>query len=263
METDSTVSDVPSEAQETTTTTETTDVVTLKKSDLQKLIDEAIATEITGLKNKNVEVILENKKLKDQLAKTPKVDENELKELQQFKRARKQDEILELVTSGKRDEAIEKLTAGIKAEHNATLDAINAEAAKAKADADAYRKRFHDERVRAEIGQAATSVKTPYLKFVQSELKERIVFDEDTGAVSVLGDDGKILFDKNQRPITVSEHIESLRSKYPEFFNTPTGGGAVGSQKVSTKGKIYTHEEAERLPFEEFKKAQKERRIQN
>lgn len=225
------------------------------------MIDEAIAKEVVGLKNKNAEVIQDNKKLKDQLKNTPKLSDDDAKELNTFRKAKKQDEIIALISEGKREEAIEKLTAGMKQEFSTQLETIRSEVDKHKNDLETYRRKYNEERVRAEIGASASSVKPAYLKFLQVEIKDRISFDEDTGAVNVLDEKGQILYDKHQKPIKVTEYIESLRSTYPDFFVQSSGGGAQGSPKTPSKARTYTYEEAANLSMDEYKKARAEGRI--
>lgn len=251
-----------SEQQQETPAQTTDATVTLSKAELMELVSSAVAKEVSGLKAKNAEVISDNKKLKERLAKVPSVTDEDVKELQGFRRAKATDEIVDMITSGRREEAVNKLTAGIRSEHEAAMKAEREEAARIRAEAEAYRKQYTEARISAEIGQNSASIKPNYIRFIQQEVKDKIAFDEDTGQARVLGDDGKTIFDKTGRPVTVAEYIEGLRPKYPDFFVTSVGGGSTGSTKVANpKGRVYSYEEAQNLSVPEFRKAMQEGRI--
>jgi hypothetical protein len=234
--------------------------------DVAKLIEKAVADAVAGLRKKNEEVIGDNKKLKDQintLKSKPALSDDEYSEFKSLKERMERDEFLKALAEGKSEEVIEKVTRKTKLDYEAKLAAEAEARTKTETEANAWRARYEETLINAEIKSAAAgSVKPQYQDLVARLVGDRVKLVD--GAVRVVNSDGDIEMSVNgTKPLAVSELVESLRATYTDLFLTSTGGGTTGSTKRgsgTTSNKIAV-EVASTMSVEDYMKARAEGRI--
>jgi hypothetical protein len=235
------------------------------QEDVTKLIEKAVADAVAGLKRKNEEVIGDNKKLKDQLAQLktkPSLSDEEYTEFKTLKERMERDELLKALAEGKSEEVIDKVTRKTKIDYEAKLAAEAEATTKAREDALSSRRLLEQTLVNMEITKAAAStVKPPYQDLVTRLLADRVKLVD--GAVRVVDADGNIEMGANgNKPLAVSDLLETLRGTYADLFIVSSGGGAAGSGKrpTGTSSKVSV-EAAGEMSFEDYARLRNEGRI--
>ena len=183
--------------------------------------------DIQGLKNKNGEIIGENKQLKQQLADAQALakqfDGLDVEWLKQLQQKAHEDEESALLAKGQVEEVISKRLAL----HTANTDKVLAEKDAAILARDEKLARYASAQVKAELAQEA--IKSGVLP----EAVESVI--NLHAASFMLSDDGKViaangvLGKDGATPLTPAEVFANLRDTQPFFFPRPTGAGAQGN----------------------------------
>lgn len=205
-------------------------------------IKAAVEAAVTGLKAKNGEVIVENKRLKEQLARFDGIDPDVVRNI--IKRF-SDDEEAKLIADGKIDEVLTKRTERMKADYDKKLTEALEKAGLAEKRAQAFQGRVLDDAIRAAAAKAGIHQHA----IDDALLRGRAMFalDEDGQAVQ-LGEDGKAVLGKDGKsPFTPLEWLEGMKEKAPHWFPaTASGGGAghsAGGHSGAKKAKEMTAQE--------------------
>ena len=106
--------------------------------EIQKLIDERVTSEVTGLKTKNSELLGTIKQQKENLSRFEGIDPDAVRGiLQRFS----DDEEAKLIAAGKIDEVLDKRTERLRADVDKKIKAANDRADKAEAFSNKFRDR--------------------------------------------------------------------------------------------------------------------------
>lgn len=191
--------------------------------EIQKLIDERVASEVTGLKSKNNELLGTIKQQKDNLARFDGIDPDAVKTiLQRFS----DDEEAKLIAEGKIDQVLEKRTERFRADSDKQINAAVARAEKAEGFANKFRDRVLADAIR-EAGTKAGALSTAADDLI---LRARGTFkvNDEGEAVAVDTDGNAILGKDGKTPLSPIEWAESLKDTAPHLFPAAEGTGGGG-----------------------------------
>ncbi|HGG8933646.1 TPA: hypothetical protein ACJJ3G_004378, partial [Enterobacter hormaechei subsp. xiangfangensis] len=119
--------------------------------EIQKLIDERVTSEVTGLKSKNSELLGTIKQQKENLSRFDGIDPDAVRGiLQRFS----DDEEAKLIAAGKIDEVLDKRTERMRADVDKQIKAANERAEKAEAFSNKFRDRVLGDAIRAAASKA-------------------------------------------------------------------------------------------------------------
>ena len=205
------------------------------KTFTQADVDKLVAEQVAGLKNKNSELIGEQKKLKDQLKEFDGMDVKAIRAMMQ--KFADQEEA-KLITEGKIDEVLAKRAERMKADHDKTVSALQGEMETLKTRAAKFADRALSAAVR-EVGAELNIHKSAY-DDAMLRAKSSFDIDDDGNAVakdSVLGKDGK--------PLTLKEWFVGMKETAPHWFMTASGAGSTSGN--ASGGKTIARDAFEQL----------------
>lgn len=197
--------------------------VDLNAPEVKAAIDAAVAAQVTGLKNKNGELIATNKTLKTELEtfKT-QFDGLDLDAVKGLLTKAQTDEETRLLAAGKIDEVLNKRTEAMRAQHGKELGKLKdsqaaLEARLSKRDAAAMAGQVQVLAAKAGILPEAIddAILVARTKFTLNDDGEVVAREGE------FGDDGE--------PVTPAKWLESLREAKPHWWPRATGTGAGGS----------------------------------
>ena len=201
--------------------------------DMAKLIQDAVAKEVIGLKAKNSELIDKVKSSTEALKAYEGIDPIKTREmLARFEN----DAEAKLIAEGKMSEVINARTERLRADYDKKLSEEQAKAVAAIERAKAFQGRVLDDEIRAAAAKAGI-----HAQAVDDALfrgRSMFTLGEDGKAVQlgqdgnpVLGKDGKSLF-------SPAEWLESMKEAAPHWFpNGSSGGGATGNSSNQSNSK--------------------------
>ena len=212
------------------------DTETFSRDQVQEIVNNALKSEIVGLKSNNQALKDEKKKAQDRIREYNEImqsfgGEEGLSQLQSLKQKIDQDEELRLFTSGDREKYNDRILNRAKQDHANQLKMLQEDRDNWKSQADSFVKKFQQREIEKSIvdGCTESGVNPRYYKAMSAQVKDDIIYDEETDRVLVKDNDGNFRYGKDGQPMHVGELIDTLREDQPELFLQSTGGGAVGS----------------------------------
>ncbi|MAY71061.1 MAG: hypothetical protein CME82_06365 [Halomonas sp.] len=181
--------------------------------------EEALNSEVSGLKSKRDQLLESQKTLKSQLKQFEGLDPERARRLEQ---QLAENEEAQLIADGKLDEVLNKRTERMREGYDRQLSEAQQTAESAKAFADKFRGRVMSDEIRtaaAEVGIVDSAVQDAVYR--ASSLFEV----DDEGNVVPREEAG---LDADGKPLTPSAWLESMREKAPHWFPQPKGSGAPG-----------------------------------
>lgn len=200
-------------------------------------LKEALATraqgvvekEVTGLKNKNAELLGLNKTIKSELEQFKgQFDGLDVDAVKGLLQKVSQDEEASLIAQGKIDEVVSKRTERLRGDYDKQLQAERARAEKAEA----FANRFRDKVLADSIREAAQKAGALPEASDDIILRARNTFqlNEDGQPVAVDAD-GEVIYGKDGKtPLTPLEWAESLREAAPHLWPRAVGAGPTGDK---------------------------------
>ncbi len=201
--------------------------------EIQKLIDERVTSEVTGLKTKNSELLGTIKQQKENLSRFDGIDPDAVRGiLQRFS----DDEEAKLIAAGKIDEVLDKRTERMRADVDKQIKAANERADKAEAFSNKFRDRVLGDAIRA------AAAKTGALPEASDDLilRAKGTFQlNDEGEAVAVDANGDVLFGKDGKtPLSPLEWAESLKETAPHLFPRAEGTGAGGHKPGGGGGNL-------------------------
>lgn len=201
--------------------------------EIQKLIDERVTSEVTGLKTKNSELLGTIKQQKENLSRFDGIDPDAVRGiLQRFS----DDEEAKLIAAGKIDEVLDKRTERMRADVDKQIKAANERADKAEAFSNKFRDRVLGDAIRA------AAAKTGALPEASDDLilRAKGTFQlNDEGEAVAVDANGDVLFGKDGKtPLSPLEWAESLKETAPHLFPRAEGTGAGGHKPGGGGGSL-------------------------
>lgn len=207
---------------------------------VQKLIDK----EVEGLKNKNQELILANKRLKEAATTTDNVDVEEYEQLKREKAEREEAE------AKKRGE-FEKLMAQKTEKHEAEVKRL-------KDELSASRQRIERMTIMNEV-TASIAAEKANARLLTPQILDRVRYDESTGEVVVLGKDGEPMLGEKGEAATLKDlHEEFKRDADLQSCYPATAIPGTGSRPNVGKGGVRNPFTKEHYNLTEQMKLQRE-----
>lgn len=191
--------------------------------EIQALIDERVNSEVTGLKNKNSELLGKVKEYGDNLKRFDGIDPDAVRGiLQRFT----DDEEAKLIAGGKIDEVLTRRTDRMRGDFEKQLLTEKGRADKAEAFAGKFRDRVLGDAIRD------AALKSGALPSAADDLilRAKGVFSlNDDGEAVALDSEGNVLYGKDgKQALTPLEWAESLKDTAPHLWPGAEGSGAGG-----------------------------------
>jgi hypothetical protein len=212
------------------------DADSFSRDQVQEIVNNALKSEILGLKSNNQALKDEKKKAQDRIREYTDIlgsfgGQEGLNQLQELKQKIEQDEELRLFTSGDREKYNDRILNRARQDHANQLKIMQEERDKWKGQTENYIKKYQQREIEKSIvdGCADAGVNPRYYRAMTAQVRDDIVFDEETDRVIVKDSDGGLRYGKDGQPMRVNELIETLREDQSELFLQSTGGGAVGA----------------------------------
>lgn len=207
---------------------------------IQKLID----TQVTGLKQKNTELLGSLREVKENLKKFDGIEPDAVREiLKRFS----DDEEANLIKAGKIDEVLSKRTERMTAEHKKQLDALSGEVTKS-AQAKA---KLADRALKAEIISAANKAGALPEAMDDIVLRAKGLFTvNDDGDVVAMNGDEVVMGKDGKTPLSPLEWAEALRESAGHLWPKGTGTGALGANGGGKGGDTSNKKTADMSPAE-------------
>jgi hypothetical protein len=201
--------------------------------EIQKLIDERVTSEVTGLKTKNSELLGKLKDATESLRSFDGIDPDAVRGiLQRFS----DDEEAKLIAAGKIDEVLDKRTERMRADVDKQIKSANERADKAEAFSNKFRDRVLGDAIRT------AAAKTGALPEASDDLilRAKGTFQlNDEGEAVAVDANGDVLFGKDGKtPLSPLEWAESLKETAPHLFPRAEGTGAGGHKPGNGGGNL-------------------------
>lgn len=231
------------------------------KDEVQEIVNNALKSEIVGLKSNNQALKDEKKKAQERLREYNDImqsfgGQEGLSQLQALKLKIEQDEELRLFSQGDREKYNDRILARAKQDHANQLKVLSEDRDKWKTQADSFVKKFQQREIEKSIVDGCTTygVNPRYFKAMSAQVRDDILFDEETDRVIVKDAEGNLRYGKDGQPMQVGELIDTLREDQPELFLQSTGGGAVGSSGSVRRYASVTNDEIRNMSVNDYKK---------
>ena len=231
------------------------------RDQVQEIVNNALKSEIVGLKSNNQALKDEKKKAQDRIREYNDImqsfgGQEGLNQLQDLKLKIDQDEELRLFTSGDREKYNDRIFNRAKQDHANQLKMLQEDRDTWKTQADSFVKKYQLREIDKSIvdGCAESGVNPRYYKAMSAQVKDDIVYDEETERVLVRDGEGNFRYGKDGQPMQVGELIDTLREDQPELFLQSTGGGAVGGTGSVRRYTGVTQDEIKTMSVGDYKK---------
>jgi hypothetical protein len=183
---------------------------------------------VNGLKSKNAELLDEKKQLQKSVKQYEDFDFDAAKEAMEFLENNKD---AQLIKDGKTEELLEKKTSQLRSDHEAELSEINSVLKEEKSRADKYESLFKTKMVEDSLREAAIAAKVRPEAITDILLHGRTIFSlADDDSVEARDKDGKLRKTEDDKVLTPSNWIESLKKVSPHYWPESVGAGAQGGR---------------------------------
>lgn len=237
------------------------DSETFSRDQVQEIVNNALKSEIVGLKSNNQALKDEKKKAQDRIREYSDLlsglgGEEGINQLQALKQKIDQDEELRLFTTGDREKYNDRILNRARQDHANQIKMIQEERDKWKTQTESFEKKYQLREIEKSImdGCAESGVNPRYYKAMSAQVRDDIVFDNETDRVIVKDNDGSLRYGKDGQPMQVGELIDTLREEQPELFMQSTGGGAVGSTGSVRRYTGVSNDEIKSMSVGDYKK---------
>tara|TARA_Y100000814_G_scaffold287545_1_gene257819 strand:- start:764 stop:1606 length:843 start_codon:yes stop_codon:yes gene_type:complete len=237
------------------------DSETFSRDQVQEIVNNALKSEIVGLKSNNQALKDEKKKAQDRIREYSDLlsglgGEEGINQLQALKQKIDQDEELRLFTTGDREKYNDRILNRARQDHANQMKVIQEERDKWKGQTETFEKKYQLREIEKSImdGCAESGVNPRYYKAMSAQVRDDIVFDNETDRVIVKDNDGSLRYGKDGQPMQVGELIDTLREEQPELFMQSTGGGAVGSTGSVRRYTGVSNDEIKSMSVGDYKK---------
>lgn len=221
-------------------------------------VQQYVEREVTGLKNKNQELLGSLKSTKTELESIKGQFEGlDIEAVKGLLKKASQDEETRLIAEGKLDEVVSKRTERLRADLDKQLKAEQERAQKAEAFANRFRDKVLADSIRAAALKAGALPEAA--EDIILRARGTFTLNEDGEAVAVDAD-GQVIYGKDGKtPLTPLEWAESLRESAPHLWPRAQGAGPTGDNGGKATKKWGDYTEAERAELarsnpEAFKK---------
>lgn len=234
------------------------------REEVEQIVSNAIENKISGLKSNNY--ALKDEKLKAQ-KKAKELEsvlselggEDSLHQLLDLKQKIEKDEELRLFTNGDREKYNERILSRARQDHSNQMKRIQEDLNNWKTQAEQSQSKFQQREIEKSIvdGCAESGVNPRLYRAMSAQIKDDVVFDDETGKILVRDGEG-VRYGTNGQPMEVRELIEMMREEQPELFLQSTGGGATGTTSNFRRATGVSAEDMRNMPVAEYARLRKE-----
>ena len=182
---------------------------------------------LSGLKSKNTELLDEKKQVQAKLKAFENFDMDAAKEAMDFLENNKD---AQMIKDGKVDELIEKKTSQMRSDHEAVLSEMAGELKTIKAKADLYEGMYNTKMIDDGLREAAVEAKIRPEAIPDMLLKGRSIFSlAEDASLEARDKDGRLRKTDDDKVLTPTNWIESLKKTSPHYWPASEGAGARGA----------------------------------
>lgn len=183
----------------------------------------------TGLKSKNVELLDEKKQLQKKQEQYDAYDFDAANEALDFL---KNNDNAKLIKDGKVDELIEKETSTLRSDHEAVVTELNSNLTSETERGNLYENLYKTKMVEDALREGAVAAKMRPEAITDVLLHGRNIFSlAEDGSVEARDTEGKLRKTADDKVLTTSNWIESLKKTSPHYWPGSEGAGAHGGGK--------------------------------
>lgn len=211
-----------------------------------------INKEVSGLKNKNDELLGGQKTLKEKLAAYDGIDpEKTRKILADIEK----DKDLQMLKDGKLDELVEKRANDYKVKYDDKLKGVQTDLEKITGERDTYKSKFEQHLVGQSVGKVALDAKALPTALDDITRRAMDVFQvTENGELEARNADGTLMKTEEGDLLTPARFIEKLKSEAPHYWPPSQSGGLGGDgddsgsdldkrmEKAANEGDMETYE---------------------
>lgn len=215
--------------------------IDLSDPKIKAAIDQAVSTQVAGLKANKDEILEEKRKLKEQYdalqAKWGDLDPEKVQGLiQQFE----QSEEAKLIAEGKIEDVLNKRTEAMRQDADTRVQAALGKVTDLEDTIKAKDAKIAELVIDSKVRDAAGALKCEPRAIKDIVLNARMVFGLDENHEPVARTpDGTLRMGKNGKdPLTPAEWLEGERENSPHWWGSNSGGGASGGTKLPDGGKL-------------------------
>lgn len=190
-------------------------------ADKHKLaLDEAVS----GLKSKNAELLDEKKQVQNKLKEFEDFDMDAAKEAMEFLQNNKD---AQMIKDGKVNELIDKKTSQLRSDHEAEVGELKANLTTAQEHGRRYELLYNGKMIDDSLREAAISAKVRPEAITDVLLHGRNIFTlADDGSLEARDSSGKLRKTDDDKVLTPTNWIDSLKQKSPHYWPDSEGAGA-------------------------------------
>ena len=201
----------------------------IKASDVQALVDKAVAEATKGLKATNAALKSEKKELAEKLGTFDGLDPEEV---QSIMKLFADNEEAQLIKDGKIDDVIAKRTERMAKNHTKALAAKDEEISRLQAELQAKDTNLSSLVIDTQIREAANKAGIVASAVEDALFRGRCVFslDQETAEPVALNKDGSPQLGKDGKSnLTIGEWFDGMKVEAPHWFPGDKGSGAMGA----------------------------------
>lgn len=190
---------------------------------VQGKIDEAIS----GLKQKNEDLIGEKRAIQDKLKEFADIDDP-VKALEALKLINENEEV-RMIKDGKIEEVIEKRTSQLRSDQETTLTELKTQLQTALDNGDIFKSQFNSKMIEDSLRAAALKAGVRPEAVTDILLRGNAVFSLSTGGeIEARDGQGNLLKNKDKIIITPDIYVGSLKEEAPHYWPDSAGAGVIG-----------------------------------
>lgn len=198
--------------------------VKILKDDLENDYKGKLDTEVTGLKTKNEELLGEKKSMKAKLELFDGIDASAAREALELM---EKNEDIKLIKDGKIDELIDQKTSQMRSDHEATVGELRSTLQEQTEKATKFEHLFNTKTVDDALREVAIKSGVRSAAVTDILLRGRDIFSvAEDGSVEARGKDGKLLKTADEKILTATNWVESLKTGSPHYWPDSEGAGA-------------------------------------
>jgi hypothetical protein len=187
---------------------------------------------VTGLKDKNSEILGEKKKLQEAIKAYEGLDAKAAREAMEFFEKNKDAEFLK---DGTMDDLIEKKVSALKSDHEATMGELSSKLEETSTQAKSYKNLYESKVIEDALREAALAAKVRPEALTDIILRGRGIFSLDANKnVEARDAEGKLAKTGDDKVLTTKNWIEGLRETSPHYWPGSEGAGAFGGTPGSS-----------------------------
>ncbi len=201
-----------------------------------KTITDGVATQIDeavgALKAKNEELIGEKRTIQETLKNFDNIDATKAREALDFLEG---NEEAQMIKDGKFEDVIAKRTSTLQSDHEAVLTELNTKLEESEKLGNTHKSLYHRKMIEDSLREAAITAGVRPEALTDILMRGNNVFSlADDASVEARGTDGKLIKTEDDKVLTTTIWIESLKKNAPHYWPSSAGIDAHGESGSAT-----------------------------